>query len=49
MSREAAARLMDPPISTKTLERMERGSAPLRLWRLQQLARIYGCALEDLT
>lgn len=47
-SREKVVRRLDPPVSTKTLERMERGDAPLRGWRLEQLAAIYGVPVEEL-
>lgn len=41
LSREAVCRLLDPPVSTKTLERWERGSTPCPRWRLRQLASVY--------
>lgn len=47
-SRETVVRQLDPPITTKTLERMEKGAAPLRGFRLKQLAAIYGVPVEEL-
>lgn len=32
---------LDPPITTKTLERWESGETPVKGYRLRQLARIY--------
>lgn len=40
-SRERVAAQLDPPISSKTLERWEKPGARVPLWRLKQLARIY--------
>lgn len=42
-SRENVVRLLDPPVSTKTLERWEDDPEPLirKRWRLEQLASIY--------
>ena len=40
LSRERVSRLLDPPISAKTLERWEAGSRVKR-WRLVQLADVY--------
>lgn len=40
-SRERVAAQLDPPISSKTLERWEKPSAKVPLWRLKQLARLY--------
>ena len=48
LSRETVARRLDPPISSKTLERMEKGHAPLRGFRLKQLAAIYEVPQRDL-
>lgn len=48
LSREAVVRQLDPPISTKTLERMENGKAPLKGFRLKQLAAIYDVAADEL-
>jgi len=39
---------LDPPISSKTLERWETPGARVKRWRLRQLARIYGVAMGDL-
>ena len=48
LSRERVAGLLDPPISTKTLERWEKGESPLPKWRAKQLAAIYGVTLKSL-
>lgn len=48
LSREKVAALLDPPISSKTLERWERGETPLPKWRAKQLAAIYGVTLKSL-
>jgi DNA-binding XRE family transcriptional regulator len=40
-SRERTAAQLDPPISSKTLERWEKPGARVPLWRLKQLAKIY--------
>lgn len=48
LSRERVAAKLDPPISSKTLERMEQGKAPLKGFRLKQLAAIYEVATADL-
>jgi DNA-binding transcriptional regulator YiaG len=47
LPRERVAPQLDPPISSKTLERWEAG-AEVKLWRLQQLAAIYGVTAEEL-
>ena len=47
LSRERAARALDPPISMKTLERWE-GGANVKRFRLEQLAKIYGVPVESL-
>lgn len=48
-SREMVVRRpeLDPPITTKTLERWEAG-ARVKTFRYKQLALIYGVAFEDL-
>jgi Helix-turn-helix domain len=50
LSREAVTRRpeLNPPISTKTLERWEIPGARVKRWRLKQLARIYGVTIADL-
>lgn len=48
LSREKVVRLLDPPVSTKTLERWERGVSPIDRWRLRQLAAVYRVRLSDL-
>jgi len=47
LPRERVTAQLDPPISSKTLERWEAGTE-VKLWRLQQLATIYGVNVEDL-
>ena len=47
-SREEVARLLDPPVSMKTLERWEKGVTPIKRWRLEQLARVYGQRASEL-
>jgi DNA-binding transcriptional regulator YiaG len=41
LSREAVTRLLDPPVSSKTLERWEKGETPVPGHRLRELAAIY--------
>jgi DNA-binding XRE family transcriptional regulator len=48
LPRERVAPRLDPPISSKTLERWEKGITPTPRWRLQQLARIYRVKERDL-
>jgi DNA-binding transcriptional regulator YiaG len=48
LSREHVTRLLDPPISAKTLERWEKGISPLRPWWRQRLAVIYDVDPEAL-
>lgn len=49
-SREQVVRdpRLDPPISTKTLERWENGTSPVKRWRLEQLAAIYEVSVDEL-
>lgn len=49
LSREKVARLLDPPVSAKTLERWERGFTPIPHHRLRQLAQVYRLRVTDLT
>lgn len=49
LSRERVARLLDPPVSAKTLERWERGLTPVPRHRLRQLAQIYRMRVGDLS
>jgi hypothetical protein len=42
LARERVAPQLDPPISSKTLERWEKPGYPVPEWRLEQLAVIYG-------
>lgn len=46
LSRERVAAQLDPPISSKTLERWEKVDANVPLWRREQLADIYGCDVK---
>ncbi len=48
LSRERVAAQLDPPISSKTLERMEQGLAPLKGFRLKQLAALYDVSVDEL-
>ena len=47
LSRDAVARLLDPPVTAKTIERWEKGDRTPR-WRLKQLAALYNVTLADL-
>jgi ribosome-binding protein aMBF1 (putative translation factor) len=49
LSRERVAAQLEPPISAKTLERWEKRITPAPLWRLQQLARLYGVSERRVT
>jgi DNA-binding transcriptional regulator YiaG len=48
LSREAVVRLLDPPVSTKTLERWEKRVTPVPRHRIRQLAQIYRTKVGDL-
>lgn len=48
LSREQVVRLLDPPVSAKTLERWERGVSPVKRPRLRELAAIYRVRLADI-
>jgi transcriptional regulator with XRE-family HTH domain len=48
LPRERVAAKLDPPISSKTLERWEAGETKPKLYRLQQLAVIYGVDIAEL-
>lgn len=48
-SRERVAAELDPPVSSKTIERWEKPGARVPLWRLKQLARIYRIGVARLT
>ena len=39
---------LDPPISSKTLERYEKGTSAIKKLRLRQLARVYGVKVSEL-
>lgn len=47
LSRERVAAQLEPPISSKTLERWETPGYTVPLWRLEQLAALYKCAIAD--
>lgn len=47
LSREIVARMLEPPCSTKTIERWEKGWN-IKRWRLKQLAEIYGVPVDSL-
>lgn len=47
LARERVAAQLDPPISSKTLERWE-GGADVKRWRLKQLAAVYGVDVKEL-
>lgn len=49
-SRETVVRRpeLDPPITSKTLERWERELTPVKRYRLTQLAAIYECDIADI-
>lgn len=46
LSRERVAALLDPPVSSKTIERWEKGENPIPGYRAAQLERIYTDALN---
>lgn len=48
LSREKVVRLLDPPVTTKTLERWERCVTPVPKWRVRQLAQVYRVKVNDL-
>lgn len=48
LSREAVVRQLEPPVTTKTLERWEKDITPCPRYRLRELARIYRTKLADL-
>lgn len=48
LSREKAAQLLDPPVTSKTLERWEKGAKVPR-WRIRQLAKAYRTKIGELT
>lgn len=48
LSREKVARLLDPPVSTKTLERWEKGITPTPGHRVRELAQIYRVRVGEL-
>lgn len=47
-SREEVVRMVEPPISSKTLERWEKNPKQVPLWRLEQLAHLYRTSLNRL-
>ncbi len=48
LGREEVTRLLDPPISAKTLERWEERGRPSKPYWLVRLADIYGVTPKDL-
>lgn len=48
LAREKVSRLLDPPVSAKTLERWERQISPVPPWRVRQLAQIYRVPVSNL-
>jgi transcriptional regulator with XRE-family HTH domain len=48
LSREYVARLLQPPVSMKTLERWENGTTPIPMHRRRELAAIYRVPVEQL-
>lgn len=48
LGREKVVRLLDPPVSSKTLERWERRVTPIPNWRVRQLAHIYRVTVTTL-
>lgn len=47
-SREKVAAALDPPVSSKTIERWEKPGANVPGWRLKQLAALYGVGVKRL-
>lgn len=47
-SREWVASRLDPPITSKTLERWERHPEKVKGFRLEQLAALYDASADDL-
>lgn len=47
LSRERVAAMLEPPTSSKTIERWEQGGR-VKKWRLVQLAEIYGVPADSL-
>jgi DNA-binding transcriptional regulator YiaG len=48
LARERVAAQLDPPISSKTLERWETPGYPVPEWRLEQLAELYKTRINKL-
>ena len=48
LSREKVVRVLDPPVSVKTLERWERCVTPVPTYRVRQLAGVYRMRVSDL-
>jgi DNA-binding XRE family transcriptional regulator len=48
LTREQVARLVDPPVSTRTLIRWEDGTTPIPYHRMRQLAFIYRVSAREL-
>jgi transcriptional regulator with XRE-family HTH domain len=49
MTREQVVRLLDPPVSVRTLIRWEDGSTPIPYHRMRQLALMYRVKANELT
>lgn len=47
LSRERAAAQLDPPVSSKTIERWEHGVTPIPGWRKTQLEKLYNDVLRS--
>lgn len=41
LGRERVAAQLDPPVTSKTIERWEKGTTPIPLWRQRQLESLY--------
>ena len=48
LSCEQVGRLIDPPVSGRTVKRWEKGEASLDYWRLRQLAQVYRVPVDEL-
>lgn len=47
LSRERAAAQLDPPVSSKTIERWEHGITEIPGWRKAQLEALYAAVMEQ--
>jgi transcriptional regulator with XRE-family HTH domain len=48
LTREQVCQILEPGVSTKTLERWERGETPISHQRMRQLALVYRVKLREL-